>query len=147
MRDYAILCKGTRKYASLASICEAPFCARVASLHASKYAPTPLKGAITSVHVWYSRQIQDVLVMSWKLVVEKPFFVGSTHTRSRPFLQNRQKITPVLGESTDRQTELEIILQHSIPRVYTSPQKESERSLRPTGSKKTDKTTHTTTSN
>ena len=29
--------------------------------------------------------------------------------------------TPALGESTDRQTELEIILLHSIPRVYTSP--------------------------
>ena len=40
-------------------------------------------------------------------------------------------VTPALGESTDRQTELEIILQHSIPRVYTSPslEKESERSL------------------
>ena len=33
----------------------------------------------------------------------------------------RLPITPALGESTDRQTELEIILQHSIPRVYTSP--------------------------
>ena len=43
MRDYAISCKGTQKYASLASVCEAPFCARVASLHASKYAPTPLE--------------------------------------------------------------------------------------------------------
>ena len=42
MRDYAILCEGTRKYASLASVCEAPFCARYASSHARKYAPTPL---------------------------------------------------------------------------------------------------------
>ena len=43
MRDYAISCEGTRKYASLASVCEAPFCARYASSHARKYAPTPLK--------------------------------------------------------------------------------------------------------
>ena len=42
MRDYAISCEGTRKYASLASVCEAPFCARYASSHARKYAPTPL---------------------------------------------------------------------------------------------------------
>ena len=28
---------------------------------------------------------------------------------------------PPLGEGTDRQTELKIILQHSIPRVYTPP--------------------------
>ena len=43
MRDYARLCEGTRKYASLASVCEAPFGARYASSHARKYAPTPLK--------------------------------------------------------------------------------------------------------
>ena len=42
MRDYAISCEGTRKNASLASACEAPFCARVASSHAIKYALTPL---------------------------------------------------------------------------------------------------------
>ena len=43
MRDYVISCEGTRKNASLASARMAPFCARVASLHASKYAPTPLQ--------------------------------------------------------------------------------------------------------
>ena len=41
--NYAILCEGTRKYASLASVCEAPVCARYASSHARKYALTPLR--------------------------------------------------------------------------------------------------------
>ena len=41
MRDHAISCEGKRKYVSLASVCEAPFCARYAILHVRKYAPTP----------------------------------------------------------------------------------------------------------
>ena len=41
-RMRAISCEETRKNASLASARMAPFCARVASSHASKYAPTPL---------------------------------------------------------------------------------------------------------
>ena len=36
------LCEGTQKYASLASVCEAPFCARYASSHTRKYVLTPL---------------------------------------------------------------------------------------------------------
>ena len=42
MRDYARLCEGTQKYASLASVCEAPFYARYVSSHVRKYALTPL---------------------------------------------------------------------------------------------------------
>ena len=56
MRDYAISCEGTQKNVSLTSACEAPFCAKVASLHASKYAPTPLYLLLCVLCAgWYGR--------------------------------------------------------------------------------------------
>ena len=53
------------------------------------------------------------MIFYWFLnVLREPFFATSVSGRSS---------TPALGESTDRQTELEIMLNYSIPRVYTSP--------------------------
>ena len=59
MRDYAISCEGTQKYASLASVCKAPFCARVASSHASKYAPTPL---LMNTRLFKQKEACDAIV-------------------------------------------------------------------------------------
>jgi len=54
VRGYAISCEGTRKYASLAKARTAPFYARFARSHASKYAPTPLKihRVLETIHDW-----------------------------------------------------------------------------------------------